>query len=99
MLLEKYRPEYSKDVIGQQEVINFLNHFLKKWEKGKLVIVYGPSGTGKTSIVKSLANENNLEVLEINPENQFSLEILRTATKQASLLKKKRLIYCIARDF
>ena len=93
---EKYRIQAYKDILGQekaaQEVINFLKEFPKK----RALILYGPAGTGKTSLALAAAKENDLDVLELNSSdlrNRAKLEeVLRPATLQKSLFKKGRLL-------
>jgi replication factor C large subunit len=94
--IEKYRVKKFSDIKGQdiaiQEVINFYKRFPMK----KALILNGPVGTGKTSIVLALAKEYNIELFELNASdlrNRISLdEILKPSTEQKSLFKKGKLI-------
>ena len=38
----------------------------KQFPKKKALMLYGPAGTGKTSLAIASAKENNLEILELN---------------------------------
>ncbi|MDD5192130.1 MAG: replication factor C large subunit [Candidatus Nanoarchaeia archaeon] len=95
-LIEKYRVKKFSDIRGQdiaiQEVINFYKRFPMK----KALILNGPVGTGKTSLVIALANEFNLELFELNASdlrNRLKLEeVLRPSIEQHSLFRKGKLI-------
>jgi replication factor C large subunit len=94
--IEKYRAISFSDIKGQdgsiQEVVNFYKRFPMK----RALILNGPVGTGKTSIVLALAKEYDMELFELNASdlrNRISLdEILKPSTQQKSLFKKGKLI-------
>jgi len=94
---EKYRPKKFEEIKGQDEAIfiikNFLNNFGKK---KKALILHGPPGTGKTTIVHATANEINAEIFELNASDFRNKEklkhILRPAIEQQSLEKKEKII-------
>lgn len=95
-LVEKYRPESYEDILNQGKAIENIKAFLKEFPKKRALILHGPAGTGKTSIVHAAARENNLEILELNASdlrNREKLEqILKPATEQISLFKKGKII-------
>jgi len=68
--VEKYRPRSLKDVINQEEAKAKLEELINKWLKGerlsKGILLAGPPGVGKTTIIHALANDYGLEVLELN---------------------------------
>ncbi len=96
-LSEKYRPRRYSDFIGQEKIISEVEFFLKNFPKKKALILHGPSGTGKTSIVLAAALENNLEILELNSSdlrNRSSLETtLKPAAEQISLFSKGKILF------
>jgi replication factor C large subunit len=95
-LSEKYRALKYEDILGQDKAIQEIKAFLKEFPKKKALLLYGPAGTGKTSIVLSAARENNLEILELNSSdlrNRSKLDgILKPAAEQMSLFKKGKII-------
>lgn len=66
--IKKYTPKSTKEVAGQREslqtVLNFIQNFPKV--RKKALLLHGPAGTGKTCILKAIANQLNLELIELN---------------------------------
>ena len=93
---EKYRPLTTKEVVGQSKAILEVQKFLKEFPKKKGIILHGPSGTGKTTIVHAIAKENNADIFELNSSdlrNRLKLEeILKPASEQHSLFKKDKIL-------
>lgn len=94
----KYAPKTLKEVIGQSKSVAALKDFIVnfKYQKTKAALLYGPPGCGKTSSVYALANELDLEVLELNASdirnNAAITSIVGAATKQRSLFFRQKLI-------
>ncbi len=95
-LAEKYRIEKYSDILGQEKAVEELKVFLREFPKKKAAILYGPAGTGKTSLALAAAKENSLEVLELNASdlrNRTKLaEVLKPATLQQSLFRKGKIL-------
>ena len=94
--IEKYRVKEFSDIKGQDTAIQEVINFYKRFPMKKALILNGPVGTGKTSIVLALAKEYNMELFELNASdlrNRISLdEVLKPSTEQKSLFKKGKLI-------
>ena len=55
---EKYRPKRFSEIRGQNSAVEKVQNFIRNFEIGKkAIILYGPSGTGKTTIAHVSANE------------------------------------------
>jgi replication factor C large subunit len=101
---EKYRPKSYKEIIGQTEAIREIEKFIREFPtalKGspgskKAMILHGPAGTGKTTLVHILAKEHDLDIFELNSSdlrNRLKLEeVLKPASKQQSLFKRGKII-------
>lgn len=95
-LAEKYRAKTYTDIMGQDKAVEGIKRFLTDFPKKKALILHGPAGTGKTSLVQAAAKENNLEILELNASdlrNRLKLEeTLKPASEQSSLFKKGKIL-------
>ena len=97
-LIQKYIPKTAKEIIGQDDAVKQLKKFILNFknEKKNSALIYGPSGTGKTSSVYAIANEAGLEVIEVNASEfrnaeQINLKV-GNAIKQQSLFAKGKII-------
>lgn len=87
----KYAPHSSHEMSAQKAAVEQVRAFITGSRKpGQLALLYGPQGSGKTSMVHALANELGLELLEVNASdvrNESSIkEILGPALMNRSLL-------------
>ncbi|HJN56681.1 MAG TPA: replication factor C large subunit [Candidatus Woesearchaeota archaeon] len=94
----KYKPVKTNEIIGQEIAIKKLKKFISdyKKQKKKAVLVYGPTGIGKTISAYALANEMDLEILEVNASDIRNKEQIEqkigSAIGQQSLFFKQKLI-------
>lgn len=93
----KYDPKKIADVVGQNSVIKKIVEYIKNFKKGsKGLLLYGPVGCGKTSIVTAIANETHFEKIEVNASDFRNKDqinsILGNAMKQMSLFSQGKII-------
>ena len=95
---KKYAASSFKDIRGQDAAIAQLKDFVLnfKKQKKKALLLYGPSGTGKTTSVHALAHDVGLEIVEVNASDTRNKEnindIVGNYSKQGSLFARKKLI-------
>lgn len=95
---KKYEPKRIKDIYGQSSAVKQLNDFIinHKKQKKKAALIFGPVGIGKTCSVYAIANELNLEVLEVNASDARNKEQIQqkigSAVNQQSLFSKGKII-------
>ena len=67
---EKYRPKNIYELVGNEEAILNVVRWIKDWFKGKRrgrgLLIAGPPGIGKTTLIYAIANHLNLHVVELN---------------------------------
>ena len=97
---ERHRPKSFEDIKGQEEAIEKIKQFLENFNSGKIkkraLLLYGPPGIGKTSLVYVAGLEIKAEIFELNASdlrNKVKLqEILKPAMEQRSLFKENKII-------
>ena len=95
---KKYAPVCVKELVGDISSIMKLEDFIKNFSRQskKAMILYGPTGTGKTDAVYALAKELKLEVVELNASDvrkkDYILEIVGNAINQGSLFGSGKVI-------
>ena len=99
MLSDKYAPTTINGIIGNSECVSRLFEFAQAIHanaKPKPIMLFGPSGTGKTSAAHALAYGNGFELLELNASDYrdtLTLEkTLLPASRSKGLFNKNILI-------
>ena len=96
-LTEKYRPSKISEIVGQNEAVEKVSNYLINFpSKKKAMILNGPPGIGKTTLVHSLALDANSEIFELNASdlrNKSSMNLrLKPVLEQRSLFEKNKII-------
>ncbi|MCD6563212.1 MAG: replication factor C large subunit [Thermoproteales archaeon] len=95
--VEKYRPKRIDEVIGNPEAKKAFVAWLNKWMRGtpskKALLMYGPPGIGKTSLVYAAAAQYDLELIEANASDVRTSQAIRRrifrAVTETSLFGKR----------
>jgi len=98
MWVEKYRPRRLEEMIGNEHARTMLVGWLKKWKEGsKAVILLGPPGTGKTTLVHLAAKECGMNLVDLNASDARTKEKLSRrigeAVSTTSLFGERILIF------
>ncbi len=80
LLYEKYSPSSLSGLIGNRLSIEKVRKFgaaVKEGKKQKPIMVYGPSGTGKTAALAALAGEQRFALSELTASDYRDADTLR----------------------
>jgi replication factor C large subunit len=95
MLAEKYRPRKLSEYVGQEDAKETFLGWISNWKPGKAMMLHGPPGVGKTSLVEAYAAENKLDLIETNASDFRSAAQLKatltSSVTQQSLFKRGKI--------
>lgn len=94
-----YEPDSLADIKGNEAAIAELKRFALSFEMGnkqRPILIYGPTGVGKSAAVHLLAKENNWNLVELNAsdyrDKDTIKQVLVTASQTSGLFKKRNVI-------
>ena len=90
MLSEKYAPTTLNGIVGNDSAVAALRAFadkINKGERAKPMVLFGPSGTGKTAAARALAYSSGFELLELTASDYRDAESLNKTVIPASRSK------------
>lgn len=95
--IELYRPKKIYEIIEQEEAILKVKNYLKNFPgKKKAIVLNGPPGVGKTTLVHAISIETNSEIYEMNASdlrNKSSMNLkLKPVLEQKPLFEKNKII-------
>ncbi len=99
MWAEKYTPKTLNEFSGNPGAINEASKWIASLpaKRGEGLILYGPTGTGKTTFVRLLCKENSLALIESNASELRSKaginKTFASASSQATLFFKGKVIF------
>jgi DNA polymerase III delta prime subunit len=76
LFVEKYRPQDLNEFVGDDTIRNKIQEYLKT---GKLqnLLLFGPAGTGKTSLAKLIVSQLGADHLYINASDERGIDTIR----------------------
>jgi replication factor C small subunit len=78
--VDKYRPSKLEDYIGNESVKEKCKEYLEKQDIPHLLL-FGPAGTGKTTLAKLLGKNINCDILYINASAERGIDTIRDKMK------------------
>lgn len=87
MLTERWRPHDTTGLMGQAAAIASVRQWLARWRRGKALLLSGPVGCGKTALVRALAAEQQLTLVEMDADSMREIPDIGTSVQQATLGK------------
>ena len=94
----KYRPSKVEDMVGNEDARREFVEWLKDWSIGsKPLLLLGPAGVGKTTLVKAAANQFGFDLIELNASDTRTKDRLESIVKpllsNASITSEKVLLF------
>ncbi len=95
---KKHAPQKAGDIRGQDSMTKQLREYVTEFKrhKGKALLLWGPTGCGKTSSVHAIAKELGYELIEVNASDFRNKEhidaTVGNASKQQSLFSRGKII-------
>jgi replication factor C large subunit len=95
-LLKKYEPKEIGVLLRNSDKAYQVKKWVNDWRPGRLLLLGGPEGSGKTLAINLIAKELGLEIVELNASHlrtyQGIKETLIKSSKQKSLFHRKKLL-------
>lgn len=85
MWTEKYRPSYFNEIVGNYDAISQVKSHIN--DEKSAIILHGNPGVGKTTLAYVIANEMNLEVVELNASDQRTGSVIKKIVGASALNK------------
>lgn len=86
-LAERIRPKTLDDVVGQRDLLGEGKPLRKILDGGKIpnMIFYGPSGVGKTTVARIIAENSNMMMYKLNGTSASTADIKQVISEAHSL--------------
>lgn len=92
---QKHTPENPEDIAGQNKNVREILSWLDSFRPGKGLMLTGPTGTGKTTLVETIARKRNLMLFTLNASDKRTkkeIESFLSSTQVQPLFGKGKII-------
>ena len=98
MWSESCSPTKIEQMIGNEEARLFVAKWLLRWVDGsRPLLIVGPTGVGKTRVVKALAQQFDFDLIEMNASDTRNrdklMKMILPVLKNKSLFKKRTILF------
>jgi DNA polymerase III delta prime subunit len=78
--VERYRSKTVDDYVGNEEIKHLINKAIETNDIQHLIL-FGPPGTGKTTLAKLIVNSLNCDYLYLNASDEKGVDVMRDKVK------------------
>ena len=92
---DKYSPNKGEEMAGQGKPVQEILQFVDNFKPGKAILLSGPTGTGKTALVESIAKEKGFELQRLNASDKrgsHEIESFSQITRIKPMFQKGKII-------
>jgi DNA polymerase III delta prime subunit len=79
--VEKYRPTTLKGYVGNPHIVEKVKNWIENNDLPH-ILLYGPAGTGKTTLAKIIASEVDASIMFINASDENNVDTFRNKVKE-----------------
>lgn len=87
-IYRRHRPQKLSEVVGQSEAVKAIAGFVKSKKIPHVILLSGPSGTGKTTLARIIRNEvdcRGMDFSEVNCADDRGIDSIRVVAQQTTL--------------
>jgi len=91
---DKHRPKGLEEFVGNSKAVEKANGYISNFKSGKAIMLYGPTGCGKSLLVELLAQQKEFFLIRLNANDvsKEAVEDLAKSSRTKTLFTKGKII-------
>src|SRR3989338_10623886 len=91
---DKHRPKGLEEFVGNSKAVEKANGYISNFKSGKAIMLYGPTGCGKSLLVELLAQQKEFFLIRLNANDvsNEAVEDLAKSSRTKTLFTKGKII-------